>query len=98
MTLMKLFDDYNPDYVCAAFDLKAPIFRHKMYKEYKAGRKPMPDALREQIPIAKDILRVMGICVLEKEGFEVTCYEEEVFDFLVDEERDDPVGKTLFQH
>ncbi|HAL63804.1 MAG TPA: DNA polymerase I [Clostridiales bacterium] len=70
MTLMKLFDDYNPDYVCAAFDLKAPTFRHKMYKEYKAGRKPMPDALREQIPIAKDILRAMGICLLEKEGFE----------------------------
>ena len=70
MTLMKLFDDYKPDYVCAAFDLKAPTFRHKMYKEYKAGRKPMPDALKEQIPIAKDILKTMGICVLEKEGFE----------------------------
>ena len=70
MTLLKLFDDYNPDYVCAAFDLKAPTFRHKMYKEYKAQRKPMPDALKEQIPIAKDILKTMGICVLEKEGFE----------------------------
>ncbi|MCR4718739.1 MAG: DNA polymerase I [Firmicutes bacterium] len=70
MTLMKLFDDYNPDYVCAAFDLKAPTFRHKMYKEYKAQRKPMPDGLKVQIPIAKDILKAMDICVLEKEGFE----------------------------
>ena len=70
MTLMKLFDDYKPDYICAAFDLKAPTFRHKMYAEYKAQRKPMPDALREQMPIAKDILRAMGIQILEKEGFE----------------------------
>ncbi|MBR4723133.1 MAG: DNA polymerase I, partial [Clostridia bacterium] len=70
MTLMKLFDDYSPDYVCAAFDLKAPTFRHKMYKEYKAQRKPMPDGLKVQIPIAKDILKAMDICVLEKEGFE----------------------------
>ena len=70
MTLMKLFDDYKPDFVCAAFDLKAPTFRHKMYAEYKAQRKPMPDALKEQIPIAKEILRAMDICILEKEGFE----------------------------
>lgn len=70
MTLMKLFDDYKPDYVCAAFDLKAPTFRHKMYEEYKAQRKPMPDALRTQIPIAKDILKAMDIRVLEQEGFE----------------------------
>ena len=70
MTFMKLVDEYKPDYVCAAFDLKAPTFRHKMYKEYKAQRKPMPDGLKVQIPIAKDILKAMGICILEKEGFE----------------------------
>ena len=70
MTLMKLLDEYNPDYLCAAFDLKAPTFRHKMYKEYKAQRKPMPDGLKVQIPIAKDILAAMGVSVLEKEGFE----------------------------
>lgn len=70
MTLMKLIDENEPDYICAAFDLKAPTFRHKMYKEYKAQRKPMPDGLRVQMPIAKDILREMGISILEKEGFE----------------------------
>ena len=70
MTFLKLMDDYQPDYVCAAFDLKAPTFRHKMYAEYKAQRKPMPDGLRVQIPIAKDILKAMGVCILEKEGFE----------------------------
>lgn len=70
MTLMKLYDEYKPDYICASFDLKAPTFRHKMYKEYKAQRKPMPEGLKAQIPIAKDILKAMGICILEKEGFE----------------------------
>ncbi len=70
MTLMKLIDDNKPDYICAAFDLKAPTFRHKMYDQYKAQRKPMPDALKEQMPIAKEILKAMGITILEKEGFE----------------------------
>ncbi|MBO5060149.1 MAG: DNA polymerase I [Clostridia bacterium] len=70
MTLMKLIDDNKPDYICAAFDLKAPTFRHKMYSEYKAQRKPMPEGLVTQMPIAKDILRTMKINILEKEGYE----------------------------
>lgn len=70
MTLLKLIDENKPDYICAAFDLKAPTFRHKMYAEYKAQRKPMPDGLRVQMPIAKDVLRAMGINILEKEGYE----------------------------
>ena len=55
-TLFKLIDENKPDYICAAFDLKAPTFRHKMYTEYKAQRKPMPDDLVKQMPIAKEIL------------------------------------------
>ena len=70
MTLMKLIDENKPDYICAAFDLKAPTFRHKMYDQYKAQRKPMPDGLRVQMPVAKDILREMKINILEKEGYE----------------------------
>ncbi len=70
MTLMKLIDENKPDYICAAFDLKAPTFRHKMYSEYKAQRKPMPEGLVVQMPIAKDILRTMKINILEKEGYE----------------------------
>ncbi len=70
MTLMKLLDDVKPDYIAAAFDLKAPTFRHKMYSEYKAQRKPMPEGLREQMPIAKDILAKMKINILEMEGYE----------------------------
>lgn len=68
--LLKLIDTNNPDLIIAAFDLKAPTFRHKMYKEYKAGRKPMPEELRMQLPIIKDVLRAFGCAVVEKEGYE----------------------------
>lgn len=68
--LFKLIDEVQPDYICAAFDLKAPTFRHKQYAQYKAQRKPMPDGLRVQMPIAKDILRAMNMCILEQEGYE----------------------------
>ncbi len=68
--LLKLIDTNSPDLIVAAFDLKAPTFRHKMYADYKAGRKPMPDELRMQIPIMKDVLRAFGCVVLEIEGYE----------------------------
>ena len=70
MTYFKITEEHKPDYVMAAFDLKAPTFRHKMYDGYKAQRKPMPDELRVQMPIVKDILDAMGIMRLEKEGYE----------------------------
>ncbi len=47
--LLKLLNDYNPDYILAAFDLKAPTFRHEMFEGYKGTRKPMADELRQQI-------------------------------------------------
>ena len=59
--LTKLINDYNPDYILAAFDLKAPTFRHKLYSEYKATRKGMPEELAIQLPIMKDILSYMNI-------------------------------------
>ena len=68
--LNKLLADENPDYICVAFDLKAPTFRHKKYEGYKATRKAMPDELRMQMPIIKDILRAMNIKILEMEGYE----------------------------
>ncbi|MCH5203843.1 MAG: DNA polymerase I [Oscillospiraceae bacterium] len=67
---LKLLKEEKPDFIAAAFDLKAPTFRHKMYEEYKAGRHQMPDELREQMPIIKDILRALGVSVLETEGYE----------------------------
>ncbi len=59
-----------PDFCAVAFDLKAPTFRHKEYDAYKAGRRPMPEELAMQLPVAKDILRAMGYHVLEMEGYE----------------------------
>ncbi|MBR2971226.1 MAG: DNA polymerase I [Clostridia bacterium] len=70
MTMLIRLMDYKPSYLAVAFDLKAPTFRHKEYELYKANRKGMPDDLAAQMPILKDLLRKMGIVVVEKEGFE----------------------------
>lgn len=68
--LLKLCEDEKPDSVVVAFDLKKPTFRHKMYTEYKAGRKGMPDELAEQMPLVKEWLRLAGYKTLECEGYE----------------------------
>ena len=66
----KVITDEKPTHIAVAFDLKAPTFRHKIYADYKGTRKPMPEELRPQIPLLKDLLRLMGVCVLEKPGSE----------------------------
>ena len=66
----KMVESDKPDYVAVAFDMKAPTFRHKMYDGYKATRKPMPEELRPQIPLLKNLLKLMGVCVVEQEGIE----------------------------
>lgn len=68
--LIKQLEGLSPDYAAVAFDLKAPTFRHEMYGEYKAGRKPMPEDLAKQLPVAKEICRAMGLHVLELAGYE----------------------------
>ncbi len=68
--LFKLLEDVKPEYMAVAFDLKAPTARHKAYDGYKANRKGMPEELKEQMPIIKDILRAMNIDIIEKEGYE----------------------------
>ena len=68
--LFKIEEDLNPDYIAVAFDLKAPTARHKMYEGYKANRHGMPDELREQMPIIKEVLKDMNITIIEKEGYE----------------------------
>ncbi|MBQ4071065.1 MAG: DNA polymerase I [Clostridia bacterium] len=60
----------HPDYAAVAFDLKAPTFRHKMYDGYKAGRHPTPPELLSQFADAKECLSLLGIHVLELEGYE----------------------------
>lgn len=65
-----MLDKLNPDYVAVAFDLKAPTFRHEMFVEYKAHRKMMPDELRMQMPVIKEVLTAMNVPIFEIEGFE----------------------------
>ena len=68
--LFKLLDEEKPDYLTVAFDVKAPTFRHEIFKEYKGTRKPMPQELREQVPVLKDVLHAMGIKTMEQAGLE----------------------------
>ncbi len=68
--IQKQIDALSPAYAAIAFDLHAPTFRYKMYGEYKAGRKPMPEELRMQMPYAKRLAEAMGLTVLEMEGYE----------------------------
>ncbi|HIT14113.1 MAG TPA: DNA polymerase I [Candidatus Scatomonas merdigallinarum] len=68
--LFKILEEEKPQYLAVAFDLHAPTFRHKMYEAYKGTRKPMPEELREQVPVMKEVLKAMDVCILEKEGYE----------------------------
>jgi len=68
--LNKFQEEEKPDYICVAFDLKGPTFRHKEFAEYKANRIGMPDELAMQLPIIKEVLDAMNIKQVEIEGFE----------------------------
>ena len=68
--LFKILEEEKPQYLTVAFDVHAPTFRHKMYDAYKGTRKPMAEELRQQVPLMKDMLRAMGVTVIEKEGYE----------------------------
>lgn len=68
--MLKLLDEEKPEYLTVAFDVHAPTFRHQMYEEYKGTRKPMADELRQQVPVMKEVLRSMGIRIIEQEGLE----------------------------
>ncbi|WP_032120869.1 DNA polymerase I [Clostridium amazonitimonense] len=68
--LLKIKEEIEPDYIVATFDRKAPTFRHKEYEDYKAGRKKMPEELREQFPLVKELLSLMDVSIFEIDGFE----------------------------
>lgn len=68
--LVKLIAEEKPTHIACAFDVHAPTFRHKQYAEYKAGRKPMAEELRAQIPLLKELLDKMKIKVVELAGYE----------------------------
>ncbi|MCX7760611.1 MAG: 5'-3' exonuclease [Hydrogenothermaceae bacterium] len=68
--LLKLLNDFNPEYVAAVFDSKGKTIRHMQFTEYKANRKETPDSLSIQIPYIKEILNTLNIKIVKKEGFE----------------------------
>ncbi|MFC1644449.1 DNA polymerase I [Patescibacteria group bacterium] len=69
-TLLAVIEKFDPEYIVASFDLKAPTFRHKKFAEYKATRKKAPDDLYQQIDRVKDMVKTFNIPIFEKEGFE----------------------------
>lgn len=70
LVFLKALNDFNPDYIAAAFDFPAPSFRQKVFKAYKAKRPPADPELYSQIPQTKEVLETFNVSVFEKEGFE----------------------------
>lgn len=68
--LLKLYEELDPHYVAVAFDKDKHTFRHTLYTDYKATRKPAPEELRPQFALIREVLECLGIHVLEKEGYE----------------------------
>ncbi len=68
--LLSILKTESPEYMAVVFDSPVPSKRETLYKEYKAGRPPMPDPLKIQIPVIKEVLKLMNIPVIEKEGYE----------------------------
>lgn len=68
--MFKITDEETPDYLVVAFDMSHPTFRHEMFKEYKGTRKPTPPNLHEQMPLIRQVLKSMNVCIIEKAGYE----------------------------
>lgn len=68
--MFKILEEEKPDYLTVAFDTSHPTFRHEMFTEYKGTRKGMPEELRQQVPVMKEVLKAMNVTVIEKPGFE----------------------------
>lgn len=68
--MFKILEEEKPDYLAVAFDVHAPTFRHEIYEAYKGTRKPMPEELREQVPVMKEVLQAMHVVIREQAGLE----------------------------
>ena len=68
--LFKLLDEEQPDYLVVAIDMPVATFRHEAFGQYKAQRAPMPEALRPQVQMMKDVLEAMHIPLIGVPGFE----------------------------
>ena len=68
--IMKILQEEDPDYFACAFDSKEKTFRHKIFPDYKATRKPMPEEMQDQLPHLWELLEAMNIPILKKPGVE----------------------------
>lgn len=68
--ILKIMDEEKPTHFAVAFDVHQKTFRHEMFEAYKGTRKGMPEELRSQVPIMKEVLNAMGVKVIECPGFE----------------------------
>lgn len=68
--MFKILDEEKPSHMVVAFDVKAPTFRHEMFEDYKGTRKAMPEELREQVPLIKQVLQTMNVSIIELPGYE----------------------------
>ncbi|MCX5697682.1 MAG: DNA polymerase I [Candidatus Omnitrophica bacterium] len=68
--LNKILKDHHPEYLAVCFDLSRDTFRQKRFADYKIQRSPMPDGLKSQIPLIKEIIAAYRISLFEREGFE----------------------------
>ncbi|WP_236793208.1 DNA polymerase I [Amycolatopsis sp. GM8] len=89
--LINLLRDEHPTHLAVAFDVSRQTFRSERYTEYKAGRSETPNEFRGQVDLVKEVLGVLGVPTMEKEGFEAddiiatltTQAVEESFDVLI---------------
>ena len=68
--LFRILEEEKPDYLTVAFDLHEPTFRHRIYEAYKGTRKGMPEELREQVPLMKEMLGAMKVKTVSLAGYE----------------------------
>ncbi len=68
--VLQLIEQYRPSHLAVVFDVKGPTFRHELFDQYKANRKPMPEELASQLPRLREMLAAWGLPVLERPGYE----------------------------
>lgn len=91
-SLNLILRDYRPDYLVVALDSKGPTFRHDMYPQYKANREAAPEDLTAQIPKVIELLEMMKIPTIAKQGLEA----DDIIATLCDEAEENGLDSVVF--
>ncbi|WP_243302151.1 DNA polymerase I [Geothrix oryzisoli] len=68
--VLQLLEKHQPTHIACVFDMPGPTFRHELYPEYKANRAEMPEDLRPQIPMIRQLVEALNIPIVELSGYE----------------------------